>query len=312
MPDENSTTTKKTSAKNLLQPTILVIEDNPDDLRVLSNYIGDLGKIVFASTGEEGIRMAEQTHPELILLDIELPDIMGPTVFKRLQGQSDAAVIFVTSHRSATHQIAALESGAVDFISKPYSPEVIRNSVAEQLQKRASRKAKLAKNRDRLTNAYNRAYFDALVEMNWQAQKAQGGTLALALVQIDAFDLYLESFGNLNADACLKKIAKALNQPFNDVQPQLARYAHDKFALMYPGITIEQIPHWGHHLVDCVHNLAIPHSNSQNGDLVTASVGVSSAKPREDQNCRILIEGAYNALSSAREAGHNRFAIVKV
>jgi len=91
-----SSTSNTLEFKNKLSPspTILVIEDNPDDLRVLANFIGDLGKVFFASTGEEGIRKAEAIKPDLVLLDIELPDIMGPAVFKFLQEQGDATVIF--------------------------------------------------------------------------------------------------------------------------------------------------------------------------------------------------------------------------
>ncbi len=308
---QQSQDSKRNTQTNV--PTILVIEDNPDDLRVLSNYIGDLGKIVFAGTGTEGMAMAEKVKPDLILLDIELPDILGPAVFKNLQSQGDeTAVIFVTSHSSAMHQIAALESGAADFISKPFQAEVIRQSVQGQLLKQVNRKAKLAKNRDRITNAYNRAYFDAFLDMTWRAQASQSSSITLALVQIDHFEDYNEGFGNLLADACLKKVAKALSEPYLSVSLQPARYASDKFALVFPGLGAELVKELGHQLVERVHNLAIARSHSDPLDLMTASVGISTCIPRPGQNCSSLREGAYNALTQAREAGRNQFALVKI
>ena len=305
-----TTSSQQIIAVNSQAPaTILVIEDNPDDLRLLSSCISDLGKVVFAPTGEEGIHMAEQLRPDVIVLDIELPDILGPVVFKRIQAQTGSAVIFITSHRGATHQIAALESGAVDFISKPYEPEVIRHSIALQIQQQKNRKAQLKGNRDRITHAYSRAYFEAMLNMHWHEQSHLQGSLAMALVQIDHFQSYSASVGNLNADACLKKVTHRLGQGYLAENEMLARFGKDKFALLVVESNVHKLNDWGSWLVESVANLAIPFDHGSAHNDITASVGLCLAHPQLGQSCEALVEDTYAALTLARESGRNQYAI---
>ncbi len=291
------------------EATLLVIEDNPDDVRLLANFVGDLGRVVFASTGEEGIRMAGELRPDLILLDIELPDILGPAVFKRIQAKGESAVIFVTSHGGATHQVAALASGAVDFITKPFDPRLIRASIQEQLRRQAARRAQLIPKRDRITQVFNRQYFDEQLERLWQEQTAAQGNLALALVHVDYLRDYGDNFGSLKADACLKNIARAFDRGFHTADELLARFGAEKFALLVPGLDEKDCREWGQWLVETVRSLAIPHGHSPISGFITVSVGVQLAQPRAGHSAAELVEGAYAALSQSRVAGHNRSCV---
>ena len=104
------------------QPLILIIEDNPSDLRVLGNLVNHLGEVIFATSGESGLILAQHRKPDLILLDVELPDINGFKIcseLKKLQETEDSAVIFVTANNDEHSEVAALEAGAVDYICKP-------------------------------------------------------------------------------------------------------------------------------------------------------------------------------------------------
>lgn len=292
------------------QATILIVEDNPDDLRTLAGVIGDEAKILFASTGQQGLDMAHKHKPDLIMLDIELPDIPGPNVFKQLQQEGETAVMFVTSHHGGLHQIAAMASGAVDFISKPYEPEAIRKSVRAQLQARTNQKNLQKGIIDTLTHTYTRTHFDELLNTRWQAALAKHTPLAMALVQLDQFTQLNEAWGTLRSDACLKKIANALDIWISKPEDCLARFGHDKFALLINKANREDMPRWGHELVQTVSNLDIPHVTKL--DVVTASVGIAYAVPNQINSPGSFIESAYEALSEAREAGHNDYTIVSI
>lgn len=288
-------------------PTILVIEDNPDDLRVLANFIRDLGTVVFASNGSDGVRMAKESKPDLILLDIELPDIIGPVVYKQIRQETPhVPVIFVTSHTGMTHQIAAMESGAKDFVSKPFDPEVIRASIQTQLQNQPASDFK-----DRITQAFTREYFEEHLQRSWQELCQSQGSLVLAMVQLDNYQHYCDSFGSLKADASLKKVAGALSEGFSSHPTCLARYEHETFAHLSLNMAEENIDALGHWLVQTISNLGISHHHRPEQPVLTASVGLCFAQPKDKHQVSQVVEFAQAGLAEAQKGG-NQFAVLKL
>jgi len=115
---------------------ILIIDDNVTSIHTLSAALSDLGEVLFATDGETGLRLAREQLPTLIVLDVDMPEMDGFEVCKRLRADplvSAIPVIFVTAHDDMTHEIRALESGAVDFITKPFNVHVARARVSTQL-----------------------------------------------------------------------------------------------------------------------------------------------------------------------------------
>ena len=128
---------------------ILLVDDEPANIRLLNQAVSGLGKIYFASSGEEAIKMAYQVKPDLILPDIQMPEMDGYDVCKVIKDDpalNDTAIIFVTAHGDEDYELKALEHGGVDFLQKPLNPLIAEARVKTHLSlKNKQRQLNLAK-----------------------------------------------------------------------------------------------------------------------------------------------------------------------
>lgn len=118
------------------RPLILVVDDEPANLRVLKQILHQDYRLAFAKSGEEALRLATTKLPQLILLDIMMPDMTGFEVCKQLKNiaaTKKIPVIFVTALNHETDEAQGFEIGAVDYITKPVSTAVVRARVATHL-----------------------------------------------------------------------------------------------------------------------------------------------------------------------------------
>ena len=147
---------------------ILIIDDSVDTIRLLSGMLKDQGQILFATSGAEGIQLAHQRQPQLVLLDVGMPEMDGYEVCRQLKGDldtQDSAILFVTAQSDMASEIEALDAGAVDFITKPLNPPVVRARVRTHLKlQRTSAELMQLANKDGLTGLFNRRYFDEQLE----------------------------------------------------------------------------------------------------------------------------------------------------
>jgi signal transduction histidine kinase len=116
--------------ENLLQHTILIIDDNPTNLGVMVGYLEkEQIEVITARDGEEGIERAEYVVPDLILLDVMMPGIDGFETCRRLKANQvtkDIPVIFMTALTSQRDKVKGFEAGAVDYVTKPIQqPEML-------------------------------------------------------------------------------------------------------------------------------------------------------------------------------------------
>ncbi len=124
------------------KPTILVVDDTPDNLSLMGALLKDVYKVKVANNGEKALRIAaSDTPPDLILLDIMMPEMDGYQVCVRLKaepGTRDIPVIFLTAKAAEEDETKGLSLGAVDYITKPISPPIVLARVATHLQLKAS------------------------------------------------------------------------------------------------------------------------------------------------------------------------------
>ncbi|GHF88092.1 response regulator [Thalassotalea marina] len=118
------------------RPLILIVDDEPANLRVLKQILHQDYRLAFAKSGEEAIRLATDNQPQLILLDIMMPDMTGFEACKQLKAKASTRkipVIFVTALNHETDEAQGFEIGAVDYITKPVSSPVVRARVKTHL-----------------------------------------------------------------------------------------------------------------------------------------------------------------------------------
>ncbi len=127
------------------KPLILLVDDAPENLAVLSGVLEDTYKIKVATSGARGLRICEGSPlPDIILLDVMMPEMDGLEVCRRLKSDSrtrDIPVIFVTAMSDAQDEAHGLAVGAVDYITKPISPAVVRQRVRVHLELKRARQA---------------------------------------------------------------------------------------------------------------------------------------------------------------------------
>ena len=127
---------------NMERPTILVVDDSPDNLSLISGLLKDSYKLKVANNGEKAIKIAQaETKPDLILLDVMMPGISGYEVCETLKADpstKDIPIIFLTAMTGADDEKKGLEIGGADYITKPISPPIVLARVKTQLQNKAA------------------------------------------------------------------------------------------------------------------------------------------------------------------------------
>ena len=103
---------------------VLAVDDEAGILRLLKLELAEQGfRVITAGDGAEALRVAEEQRPDIILLDVMMPEMTGMEAMRKLREQTDAPIIFVTARDSDKDKISGLEQGADDYIVKPFSPD---------------------------------------------------------------------------------------------------------------------------------------------------------------------------------------------
>ena len=140
-----------------LLPDILIVDDDPGMVQALARVIRPLGRLRFATLGTDALRLMNESPPDLVLLDAQMPGMSGFEVLEAIKGNpllADVPVIFVTSQAEASFEQTGLEKGAADFIAKPIRPAIVQARVRTQLRlKQANDALKQVAATDRLNLA---------------------------------------------------------------------------------------------------------------------------------------------------------------
>lgn len=163
---------------------------------------------------------------------------------------------------------------------------------------------------DALTGVWNRRAFDEKLELLWDEAKESGTDAALLLLDIDAFKLYNDTYGHLEGDACLERVATAINKAVGD-DGMVARYGGEEFAVILRPLHARQPKEIAERIRQAVLKLNIPHEAYRPLRKVSVSIGVAKHHPKYDSEKADLIEGADRALYQAKQSGRNRVSIGK-
>jgi diguanylate cyclase (GGDEF)-like protein len=226
---------------------ILLVDDDPMVVRIMGRILSDFTPVRFATSGRVALKLAHESIPDLVLLDLDMPEQSGfdiCTAFKREPVLSQVPIIFITSHESAQLEAKGMELGAVDFISKPpHAPLVLARVRTYQrlkaLSDTLSDTMRNAVNMDFLTGAVTRRQLEKALTQEWLRAQRTAAPLALLLADIDDFTAYNAEFGEEKGDACVKSVADALRSVAHRPTDLLGRYAGGQFALLLPETTAE-------------------------------------------------------------------------
>ena len=193
---------------------ILIVDDIAENIRILNEMLQDEGVIHFATTGAEALRLAVETNPDLILLDVMMPDMDGYEVLRKMNEDAvlqSIPVIFITALDQAEDEEKGLGLGAVDYIAKPFRPGIVKLRVRNHLELKRQRDFfNCLSTLDGLTGIANRRAFDDTLLREWRRAARSRKNLSLLMLDIDHFKNFNDHYGHLKGDECLKDIAKTI------------------------------------------------------------------------------------------------------
>lgn len=295
--------------------TILIVDDEPANIQALGSLLKEEYRIQVSNSGERALAIVQdrkQPLPDLILLDIQMPGIDGYEVCRRLKEDPETdkiVVIFVTSRDSVSDEEQGLRLGAVDYISKPISPAIVRARVDTHMNlKRKTDMLERLALLDGLTGIRNRRYFDEQLAKEIARSQREHYPLSVVMMDIDHFKEYNDNYGHGAGDKCLQKVARALTETLLRPGDTLCRYGGEEFVALLPHCDADGARVLANRLRQAVEALSITHEYSSASPVVTMSLGTASAGPEGEQKAEAdsLLKHADEALYAAKQAGRNR------
>jgi len=292
-------------------PVVLIVDDMATNIHALSSVLKDEYEIKVATSGSTAIKIAKnQEKLDLILLDIEMPEMDGYEVLKELKSDPQTKsipVIFVTARDDIRDEEKGFDIGAVDYITKPFHPAIVRARVRNQvnLKMKSDLLEELAMI-DGLTHIPNRRYFDEAFGERFTDAKRSQRPISVIMVDIDYFKIYNDNYGHGQGDTCLKLIAKTLSSTLKRPSDLVARYGGEEFVAVLPNTDENGALTIANSFLENVRKLQLPHERSQVEKYVTISVGVATMTPSKDTNADGLLKSADEMLYQAKNSGRNR------
>jgi diguanylate cyclase (GGDEF)-like protein len=291
-------------------PCLLVVDDQPTNIQALYRIFSADHRILMATSGAKALTVCKDDAPDLILLDVVMPDMDGHEVCARLKADEatrNIPVIFVTSQTDAEEETRGLELGAVDFIAKPVNPAVVRARVKTQLTLKAQ--TDLLRQMifiDGLTGVANRRCFDERLSTEWLRAARGSSPMALMMLDVDHFKLYNDRYGHLAGDECLRRVASAIKGGLLRPSDLVARYGGEEFACILPGSDFEGALAVGNRIEQRIRELEIEHAGSDVCATVTVSIGVAMSLPDPKGDPARLLALADAQLYRAKHSGRGR------
>lgn len=293
-----------------LRQTILIIDDTPINIRILSELLMEDYEILFSTSGADGLQRAQADRPDLILLDIMMPGMDGYEVCRRLKADPATEaipVIFVTALGQEADEAKGLQIGAIDYITKPISPPIVKARVHNHLKlKRYQDMLTDLALLDGLTGIPNRRRFDETLQLEWHRAKRNNTMLSLLMIDIDFFKLYNDTYGHLAGDDCLRSVAKAMADVMCRGGDMVARYGGEEFACVLADTDSAGARSVAERIIEEIAALRIPHAASSVAPHVTVSIGFCTTLPGTLHTCEQLLSCADRNLYQAKLTGRNR------
>ena len=307
---------------------ILVVDDNPTNVLILARSLEKNGYTVLsANDGATALRLARTGRPDLVLLDMMMPDQDGTEVCRILKSQPETAripVLFVTARAELDDVMDAFNAGASDYITKPFRfAEVaarvnvhlkLRRTEQELRQQHQASKeltARLgeanlqlvrASRTDPLTQLLNRGAWEESIELEHARAQRHGAVYSLLMIDVDHFKLFNDTLGHQAGDECLRRIARCVTRAARSVDV-VGRYGGEEFVVLAPETDAAAAMTLAERIRRRIWGLNLTHPSSAVSNRVTVSVGVACGTGEERED---VLRSADEALYAAKHAGRNR------
>jgi diguanylate cyclase (GGDEF)-like protein len=292
---------------------ILIVNSDDATTAQLKELLGKDYAVVASKTGAGALEQAEAHKPDLVLLDVLLPDTNGFDLLlnlKTLEATRGAAAMFIAGQSCVEDEEKGFTLGAVDYIAKPFNGAILRARVGTHLkilsQIRAIERMGLL---DALTDIPNRRSFDQRLQDEWRRAWRRQSPLSLLMLDVDKFKVYNDTYGHPQGDRLLQFVGKALVSCVRRPTDMAARIGGEEFAVILGETCRDGALVVAEHIRAVIEAGRVPCVDS--GGLVsdtriTVSIGVNSLTPGPDLELGEFIRGADKNLYAAKESGRNK------
>ena len=296
---------------------ILIIHDDKLNLATARRVLSGEYKVIPAMKGTQALAYLQNGDCDIILLDINMPEMDGFEVLQKIRQMEsckDIPVIFLTADNDTETETRCFKEGAIDFIAKPFVPEVMRSrigraleleelrcSLAERLEQK-TREVSDIKNKscqDALTGLWNRVYTEAAVN-KMIAQEAKG---TLMMIDLDNFKAINDNYGHIEGDRVLKMFADTLRD-FSGEEDILCRIGGDEFVVFYKDLTSKS--EIGSRAADIISDLCDKLEQCKFETNSSVSIGIAQA-PEDAAEFNRLYNCADKALYYVKQNGKNSY-----
>lgn len=262
-----------------------------------------------AKNGEQAIEIAKKTLPDLILLDVVMPDMDGFEVISRMKEIEEIAhipIIFITGLDSPESEEKGFLLGAVDYVTKPFMPVVVKARISTHM--RIVRQLQINERmgmQDALTDIANRRFFDIQFAREWSRAHRDRTPISFLLFDIDNFKSYNDTYGHLQGDGMIKAIAQVIECAARRAVDFPARIGGEEFGLILPGTNLEGALEIAERIRASVEAVRIP---TPTGEITqsTVSIGVVCTIPEDNDTYKDFMDRADKNLYQAKAQGRNR------
>lgn len=282
---------------------VLVVDDVASNAQLLASILQSEYRVKIAQDGERALELAgSDPIPDIILLDVEMPDMNGFEVLKRLKAEhatKDIPVIFVTGNDATHQEERGLLEGAVDYITKPIRPVIVKARINIHLTIKEQRdKLLFAASHDLLSGLYNRRHLAEEGGRKFSHALRYNVPLSLIMADIDHFKHINDTYGHLMGDSVIHEVAAVL-QTHKRNEDIAACYGGEEFVLVLEGCSHEDALLKAENLRRQIETLY------PEGIKVSASFGVSTLGENH-YSFEDLVKEADEALYRAKEGGEKQ------
>ena len=287
---------------------ILIVDDSVVQAAHLKAILESEYDVAIAQTPEDGLHRASNEGFSLILLDVVMPGMDGFMLLKKLQDEiitQSVPVILITSLSDVTNEQHGLILGAVDYITKPFNPLIVKARVNTHIKLyQYRRQIEQQSMTDQLTGIANRHRYKYYSATKWNEAIRLHVPFSISMFDIDRFKAYNDTFGHPAGDKVITSIAQTAASYLQRSTDFLARYGGEEFVALSLGDRSEQIFAHMKKLRQAVEDLHIAHAPSV-AQWVTVSVGGVTVIPDTGSSYDYYLKVADTMLYDAKKNGRN-------
>ena len=312
---------------------ILIVDDVEANLLSFSAILAkEKLQILEANSGSAALKILMKEDIDIVLLDVQMPDINGFEVAQLMRENKrtmNIPIIFITAiSKEEQYMFKGYELGAVDYLYKPISNDLLRSKVkvfvklqlqskiieikSNELEIKIMELEKVKKElhnltcTDQLTEITNRRGFDEAFGLAWRRAIRNGSSVTLLMIDIDNFKNYNDTYGHVEGDVCLKKVARRIADTLLRPFDQVARYGGEEFVVLLPETDLNGGEKIAEDIRHNIETMNIENKKDGTSDVVTVSIGVASVIPGAGDEKESLTKWADGAMYQAKESGRNR------